>query len=578
MKLFSLIIRHKWKVLAALVILLIAGGVFALTRPKQPEYVTATATRGDLKQTVEAVGTIISERDLQLEFPISDIVSEVRVKEGDSVRAGQRLASLRSGSLAASVASASANVQSALAQLRALQEGSRPENIAVAEAEVANRQASLDAARQSLKTAEDNLKSSEQKILVLKQEASINLSGEILTASSTVAQHLSTAKTVVRSLEGVFAQSDVQDVIIKNQFYEYEYIRSEILTLTTSIQNNLALPSSPTEYSQALSNLKVARGIVASVATLANRSYDFISTIPTNSSFTETRRETHKSSIATQKTAAQASLSALDSALSSLQSAVASYDTRIAAEESTVRSFQAAKEKAQSDIRTFESALAIQQAQLALIKAPARKTDIDAAAARVRQAQADLARSSAQLRDAQLIAPVDGIITKVNVKVGELKPLGPAITMIGNAPYRVEMYVSEVDIPKVRLTQSGSIELDAFRGTNFALQVSEVDPAATDRDGVSKYRVKLDFRYRHDNLKIGMTGDAAIITGERNNVISVPQKAVLERDDGTKYVRIQLKDNSVEERTVTTGMEGEGGALEVTGIDEGAEVIVLVKK
>jgi multidrug efflux pump subunit AcrA (membrane-fusion protein) len=139
------------------------------------------------------------------------------------------------------------------------------------------------------------------------------------------------------------------------------------------------------------------------------------------------------------------------------------------------------------------------------------------------------------------------------------------------------MYVSEIDVPKIQRTQSGSIELDAFRGIDMKLTASDIDTAPTDRDGVSKYRVKLDFVHAHPELKIGMTGDAQIITGVRDNVVHVPARAVLEHTDGTSYVRVLNDDARVEERAVTTGMEGEGGDMEVTGVRQGETIIVLEK-
>jgi HlyD family secretion protein len=141
------------------------------------------------------------------------------------------------------------------------------------------------------------------------------------------------------------------------------------------------------------------------------------------------------------------------------------------------------------------------------------------------------------------------------------------------------MFASEVDIPKVRLGQSGSIVLDAFRDTPFELVVGEIDAAATDKDGVPKYRVKMDFLKPVDTLKVGMTGDAEVTTGIRQDVVSVPLRAVIERDDGTHYVRVLNADGKTfEEHTVTTGIEGEGGSVEVTGVQEGEMVIVLIKQ
>ncbi len=75
-----------------------------------------------------------------------------------------------------------------------------------------------------------------------------------------------------------------------------------------------------------------------------------------------------------------------------------------------------------------------------------------------------------------------------------------------------------------------------------------------------------------------MTGDARIVTGTVSNVVSVPLRAVLENDLGGSYVRILTEDGTIEERSVVTGLEGDGGSIEVTGVEEGETVIVLEKK
>ncbi len=72
-----------------------------------------------------------------------------------------------------------------------------------------------------------------------------------------------------------------------------------------------------------------------------------------------------------------------------------------------------------------------------------------------------------------------------------------------------------------------------------------------------------------------MTGDAEIVTGTEEDVVSVPIRSVLEREDGTLYVRILQEDGTVDERTVETGLEGEGGTISVTNVQEGEIIIVL---
>src|SRR3989344_8438969 len=168
LRIWKILKTHKWKsIFGAIVLLLIVWTISAVTGPKAPEYITEATKRGDLTQTVEAVGTVISEKDLALQFRSSGIVGQVLVKEGDTVKAGQRLAATRAGDLSASVAGAVARMRQAEASLRALQEGTRPEEIAIAEAQLMNRRASLETAKATLSTAESALKNSEANLAAL---------------------------------------------------------------------------------------------------------------------------------------------------------------------------------------------------------------------------------------------------------------------------------------------------------------------------------------------------------------------------------------------------------------------------
>lgn len=576
-RIWSTIRTHKWKSIAGLLaFLFIAFIVRAATAPKVPEYVTALAETKDLRQTVEAVGTVISERDLQLQFPSSGIVSQVSVKEGDRVRAGQRLGSLRSGNLSADIAAASARVQSAEADLRAKQEGNRPEDIAIAQADVDNKRSALEASKTSLATSQSAHANAQIQLDSVKNEAAVSLSGYVTTAGSTVTEQLTVAQNGLSTLQGILTQNDVLDAVIKSSPAEYDLINASLQQQQSAIRA-LYGKATPQDFQAALSVLDSTRSAVTSSWSLLNRAYDLINNLQTTASFDTTAKETYKSTLATTRSQLQASIGVVDSAAKSLRDASASFASRISTQQAAVDSALGAMNKASADILTYETSLRIAEAQLQLKKAPTRETDIAIAKAAVAQARASLAAASAQFSNTVLTAPIDGLVTKVNIKVGEITPVGPAVTMVGSSPYRIEMFVSEIDIPKVQMTQTGSVELDAFRGTNFALTVGQIDTTSTDVDGVSKYRVKLDFRYPHDELKIGMTGDAEIVTGMKKNVVTVPLRAVIENDKGQKIVRVKNGDK-VEEAVVETGMEGEGGDVEiVSGVKEGDTVIVLTK-
>lgn len=570
---------HKKKSIAAgLTLLGIIFIVRSANAPKKPEYVTAPVVRGDLVQTVEAVGEVTSERELDLRFATSGVVSRVYVKEGDVVKAGQRLADLRAGPLAASVAAQAAALQSAQADLNALEQGTRPEEIAIAEADLRGKQAALEVARSSLKSASENLAQSETKLQLLLDETKVNLAGQVTTALSLLNQQLVSAENALVTIDDVLSDVDVQDAMIKDRPDAGNSVQIAKRAAQDQIDQARRSASSALDYQSALAALDQAISGTQRVTSALDSLFSVINSIRETSNFTSTERESVKSSISAQRSAAQTAATNVSTGRSTLQNASAAYDSKISAEQSNLVSYRGTRDRANTDILTYEASIQASQAQLALKKAGARQTDIDAARARVRQAQANVARASAELSDTVLTAPIDGTVTHVNVKGGESVPTGAAVALLGNSPFRVEMFVSEIDIPKVQRSQSGSIELDAFRGVHMKLHVSEVDSAATDKDGVSKYRVKLDFVHLHNEFKIGMTGDAEIETARVDDVVSIPRRAVIESGTGSMIVRVLKSDQTVDERPVTLGIEGGSGDVEVkTGVMEGETVIVLVK-
>jgi HlyD family secretion protein len=580
MKIFSFPRRRpKTTVAIVLGVVLVGLGVSRAFSPKQPEYVTATAKVMDIRQTVEAVGTVVSERELELRFSGVGVVSQVFVREGDRVQPGQKLAQLRAGSLGASVAAQAAALEQAKIELKALEQGNRPEDIAISEAQVQNRQAQLDSAKTALKNSEDSVGQSESKLAALKQEANTTLSGQIATAEATFQQQAVSVQNALVTIDEVFSNVNVADAVRKFRQAEDVAIlaqKREALAAITQLQTQA---SSVTDYQLALKSLAKAQMALQQSSTAVNNAYNLVRSLEETVMFSLSDRENFSNKLETSRTQVQTALAALSSAYSGLQSSAATYDTRIVTEESSLSASKSARDRAKSDILTFETALRTEQAALALKKAGARQTDIESARARVRAAQANVARVSADFGDTILRAPIAGTVTAVKIRIGESLPVGAAVTLLGDSPYRVELFASEVDIPKVQRTQSGSIELDAYRGQNIALTVGEVDPSATNVDGVNKYRVKLDFITPPQGLKIGMSGDAEIVTGKRSQVLAVPRRAVLDRPDGTLYVRVIQSGKDPEERTVTIGMEGQSGDIEVlSGLKDGETVIVLTKK
>jgi len=107
--------------------------------------------------------------------------------------------------------------------------------------------------------------------------------------------------------------------------------------------------------------------------------------------------------------------------------------------------------------------------------------------------------------------------------------------------------------------------------------VMEIDPAETLIEGVVYYEVTL---YMNGDaaslpLKPGMSADLDIRTAEESSVIAIPQRAVLTKTDGQKYVRVVTGKGTYEDRQVVTGVLGDKGmVLIVSGLSEGEEIIL----
>lgn len=102
---------------------------FALQRQVTPQYQTATAEKGTLVQSITSSGTISGGNTVSITSAASGVVSQVYVKEGDSVSAGEKIAdiTLDQASLQkqteawANYLTAQNNVNSAQAKLNSLQ-------------------------------------------------------------------------------------------------------------------------------------------------------------------------------------------------------------------------------------------------------------------------------------------------------------------------------------------------------------------------------------------------------------------------------------------------------------------------
>ena len=150
--------RRAGAMVVVVVLLLAGGGAWALTRPD-----AATATAGETlvaattstqRSTVSATGTIQPARRADLSFTVAGTVTSVPVSVGQTVTAGQSLATVGADTLEAAVTTAQASLTAAQAALSAqLDADGSATQLASARAQVASAQSKLADAEQSVDAA-----------------------------------------------------------------------------------------------------------------------------------------------------------------------------------------------------------------------------------------------------------------------------------------------------------------------------------------------------------------------------------------------------------------------------------------
>jgi len=186
------------------------------------------------------------------------------------------------------------------------------------------------------------------------------------------------------------------------------------------------------------------------------------------------------------------------------------------------------------------------------------------------------------LDKAVLRAPITGVIKKVNFKAGEV--IGsPSVTSSDNFFAQMisfdnifEAQVSESDIAKVAVGQSVRFTFDSLPDESFDGEVISIEPSATVIQDVVDFVVKMTLSQNDSRLRDGMSADVDISINKKENVISIPQRAVQD-SNGKKIVQV-LESGKPADREVKLGLEGDGGLVEiVSGLNEGDLVITSTK-
>jgi HlyD family secretion protein len=298
--------------------------------------------------------------------------------------------------------------------------------------------------------------------------------------------------------------------------------------------------------------------------------------------------------------AAAAQISALEAEQSGAQDQIAVARAEHEAAEARAREASQALERANelfaaellpaaerdAAITTADAARAhVRAAQAAAARA---EQTLAAATRRVAQARAQATGARDLLDKTNITAPMDGIVSRLQVREGEMVVIGiqnqPGTTLMtisDLSSINAEVKVAEADVLRLATGQPASVTLEAVPDTRFPGRVVEIGASALPVRGTGaaarEFRVVVRLEAAPPSLRPGLTCDAEILAQERVDVVTAPLQAVALRPRSTGEPDAAgvfvVRDGRAVFTPVTTGIIG-GLEIEVAGVDANTPIVV----
>ena len=150
-----------------------------------------------------------------------------------------------------------------------------------------------------------------------------------------------------------------------------------------------------------------------------------------------------------------------------------------------------------------------------------------------------------QLADCTLSAPISGVVTAVNVSVGDKNTAGTTmITIVDTSSLKVVVNVEEADILKIQEGMPATVSTDATGDEEIKGTVTRVvrvknqstNTNGTDTNTSSGYSAEITID--NTELLVGMSAKAKIVIKDRGTQLAVPYDLIRQDDNGDSYVLV----------------------------------------
>jgi HlyD family secretion protein len=532
------------KFLFVIAVVILAAGFFIYSRlkPKSLVYEASQAARGALVQEVSETGTVKKGDLLNLNFKSPGKIKSIDVSVGQSVPAGQKLASLDTSELEIQARQARANLGYQQANLDKLMAGASSDDVKISQTAVQNEQIAADNARQTLTDAID--------VAAKKASAVYQTGYDDLQSAYTAAYN---AQNFIGLLQRTYFTPRDDDSILV--WEDSQKIFNKTASMKAAIDNITS--------NQAFGAIDTA--LAADGKTLADIS-DLslaIRNICESITWRNTISIADRGSLDGQRSYVVAALAQINGIIETISSAKAANDSSVNA--------------AQAALALTDGQLKSSQNSLAKVTAAPRDNDIKILQSQIAASRAQVELLSAQIADGVLAAPANGQISDVNGQSGEIAPVsGSLIVLVPDSIMTIDAAIPEMEIARIASGNQCNITFDAFPGQQFSGKVTRIDPSQTVVAGVVYYEIAVSLDDQNGAIKPGMTANLDIVTAQVADALKIPSRAIIERD-GKKFVSVP-DGNATKEVQIETGLSNTTGETQViSGLKEGDAVITYMK-
>ena len=181
-----------------------------------------------------------------------------------------------------------------------------------------------------------------------------------------------------------------------------------------------------------------------------------------------------------------------------------------------------------------------------------------------------------------VIAPISGIVLSRDTDKGSaVIPLSSAfggtviMTLADVSEKHFRGDVDEADIGKVHLGLPARIFVEAYPDEPFRAELIRISPLGREEEDIINFEIRATIEDPEDKLRIGMSADAELILEEHEEVLLIPEGAIL-YEDGRTFVNIQdeTDQEGMKKVEINKGIS-DGLKTEVlSGLEEGQTVIL----